>query len=526
MSLIKRLFLPFLALFLLASGASPALAKKTPKKKSAPAASRSPKVHPLIARLTALPSGNGLLVGEPVAAGVDDKLAAFGAACGRWLHLVAAGQPELGKTAFWDSVNHGRRKLGRMNVRLELDDAVRIKQTLGITHAAVGRISGDAGSCTLSYQLYDLRTKKQLGESFTASGTEQQILDALPSLATQMARGLGVVSPRVPDGVGEDPPVMEVLGTLPWLPGEELSAEAQQSLGGLASTGLVTGAKPWSRAPLLAMYLYLINRGEIEDGAEIHRFGDALLARMPENALVRAEYAAAAAAADEAQGKRLPLAETTSLLKRYPHNYLLRVARAVTFRKLGRLREGRGDAELSVRCSPGNPHAWIGLGGSIGAQAQAIRRSRFVNDMTEAELRQVGRLYEEELPIFAQAVKLDPNYARAWNSLSSAAAFLGAGEVAVGAFERAYALDSTSHDVLWWGIQLYQPKWYGNPKRLEALGNAAVKVGADWPWAQRLELAMPLYVAGLPNIAEQLVKTDEERKTFYEHVQRHAEHRR
>lgn len=46
--------------------------------------------------LKPVPSGNGLIVFEPIA--TDAALADFGAGCGRWLHLMVAGQSALGKT--------------------------------------------------------------------------------------------------------------------------------------------------------------------------------------------------------------------------------------------------------------------------------------------------------------------------------------------------------------------------------------------------------------------------------------------
>src|SRR5690349_6237422 len=142
----NRFRIALLSLFIL-PGITPtvdAAPAKKPAKKTASVpkkpASSEPKLDdaPLIAALKQIPNGPGLFVAEPVAAKGSEGVAAFGAGCGRWLHLAAAGQPYFDRTPQWWAGDHIRTSLKRKDLRLTAADAPQVARILGITHLAVG----------------------------------------------------------------------------------------------------------------------------------------------------------------------------------------------------------------------------------------------------------------------------------------------------------------------------------------------------------------------------------------------------
>src|SRR5690349_21199253 len=81
--------------------AAPAKAKakksKPAAKKPAPKtpAAKAPVIEdaPFISSIKQIPNGPGVFIAEPFAPAGSEAVAAFGAGCGRWLHLVVGGQP-------------------------------------------------------------------------------------------------------------------------------------------------------------------------------------------------------------------------------------------------------------------------------------------------------------------------------------------------------------------------------------------------------------------------------------------------
>lgn len=477
--------------------------------------------HPLIARLTPLESGPGLLVCEPVATGADASMADFGSGCGRWLHLVAAGQPELGKTPLWSSVEHAVRELHRHDLRLNPEQAVKLPRMLGITHVALGEIKGDARSCTLTYRLWEIPAKKPVGEPLTVTGTESEVMAALPKLAADMAAALGVRAPKALAGVGETADELRFLGRLPWAPGEELPEDQMKELARIAMHVSAVADRDKRIRPhraVLAAMLDLMKCGALEDVTSVNLTSFRLGGVLPENALVMGETARQGLRSTKAESEGLPVAATQALLARFPNNYLLRTAASYHSRLDGKLDEARKAAEIAVRCSTGNPDAWLVLASRISDQADAIRKGRFINEVPQQELQAANRFYEEWIPVSLKAVLVDPQHAYAWHELSTAAAFVGEEPLADRAFWKATELDPGNSKIYEWGIQLYQPKWLGDAKKLEKVARMAVAASGGWTAAQRMELAIPMRVAGLPGPAGQMLHTDEERAEVEEQI--------
>jgi tetratricopeptide (TPR) repeat protein len=476
---------------------------------------------PEVSALKPLPSGPGVLVLEPVG-GAHPGYASFGAGCARWLQLVVGGQPEFGKTPLWASVDVARKSLGAADLRLSLEDAIKLGDKLGITHVAVGTLAGDAKNGTLSYQLWEIIGRKPVGTPVVSRGTNQAIADSLPAVAGALCKHLGLRKPAVPVRVGDAAFELGIVGALPWCPGEEIPAERMQTLGG--QSGLVPQNYPLAtnaHVPLLTGFAFLVNRGALQDGPQLMRWGAGLVKLLPGNALVLAELGYQAPEAQNLDAKALPLAEVRRLLKRTPNSYLLHTAAGFYLKAQGAPDVGRTDAEMAVRCAPQNPSAWISLAGMIDEQADLIRQARFISDMTDAESAQVQQFYEAALPLLIHAVRLDPSSQRGWLILAQMTAFAGEEELALAAYERAYRIDSSDRGTLSWGIQLYQPKWYGDENRLKRVAERMAQASAGWPWAQRLEEALAIHHAGLEPVAEKLVHTPREREEFKRYLEIH-----
>ncbi len=118
----------------------PAKGKRSGPGRQRPAKSKPETIedHPLIKRLTAIRNGPGLVVCEPVPRDVPQNVAEFGDGCGRWLHVIVAGQPEISRTPLWSFVDEARRALKRPDLRLKPTQSAELRALLGITHTATG----------------------------------------------------------------------------------------------------------------------------------------------------------------------------------------------------------------------------------------------------------------------------------------------------------------------------------------------------------------------------------------------------
>jgi len=524
---VSRIFVACTALTLITSPPISAFAAPKGNTKARPAkrpAARKPTTltlddHPLIARLTPVESGPGVLICEPVSTGVESAAADFGSGCAKWLHLVVGGQGQLGKTPLWLSVDHARQELARNDLRLSLQEASQLPQSLGVTHAALGEITGDSKSGALKYQLWDLRAKKAVGAPISAAGAEAEIVAALPRLARELSAALGVARPQLPAAVGETPDELRTLGALPWQPGVALPDTQAKELEALASR--LWNPRPGEQrpaSPVLGAFLNALYSGSRREIAAINSAVPGLTKELPDNALVLAELGRQAYVCAQPLENE-PAKQLSALLQRFPHNYLLHSAGVYFHRTARNLEAARKSSELAVRASTRNPDAWLVLGSTISRQANAIRRNRFTDRITPAEQVAVSRFYADQLPVTLKAVLLSPKYAGAWLELSSSAAFLGESELADGAYNKALELAPRDYSVLWWGVQLYQPKWQGDVKKLASIGRMAVEAAGGWSPDQRVDIGKSMQHASLPDLALRVAKTDPERAALKKHAE-------
>ena len=144
----------------------------------------------------------GVTICEPIPDAASAGLTDFGAGCTRWLSYAVGGAPELGRTPVWESPDRVKYELHRKEYRISPQDAPRLASILGVTHVATGQVSGTPARCTLTYQLQSVPDGKPLGTSLSVSGTQAEVVAALPGLAKQMVQRLGASSQGLPGTVG------------------------------------------------------------------------------------------------------------------------------------------------------------------------------------------------------------------------------------------------------------------------------------------------------------------------------------
>ncbi len=440
-----------------APGGNSTRAKTPPAQIAEPPAPTSPAMRltskELLQKTAPAGSGPGVVVCEPVAQNARAQIAAFGAGCGRWLHLAVGGHGEFGKTPLWGAVDDARLAMGKPDLRFAPQDAARLARKLGITHAATGRISGDATRCTLTYQLWQVPSRKPVGAPLTATGARQQVVARLPELARQMAARLGA-APRVPATVGADAAQLSLLGQVPWKARKAFALPTSQE----RPLRLLATRLPL--AGVLLMRSWTLDPDDPLWDSTLK----SLFAQAGDNTLVIGDVSRKAV-----RSLALYYSGVLRQRKRFPNNYLLATAVASWHGNREERALQRKAAEQAIRCSPRNPLAWQELGGAISAEAQDLRRGRYISRMTAAELSFVGRLYPQALQAAAQATRLDPEDGAAWLQVCKAAAFNGMSELADAAFQKALRLSPNDADVLAWGLQLYRPKWQGDRNKLVKL---------------------------------------------------------
>lgn len=396
---------------------------------------------PLFRALTPFDDGFGPVICEPAAQNADDTTAAFGAGCGRWLQMVVGGQGELGRTPSWSDIAKARWEMRWPNLRLDANQAQDLARATGATHVAIGHIEGGTANCTLTYQLLAMPGGKSLGDPFVQTGSEEEVVRALPELARQISLRLGVKQPHIPPLSEAMPDDMAAIGRCPWAWQDEIpfAYEDQRKLLALSL-----------RNPLAGMIAFY-NANATPEAVQ------RLVAQAGDNVIVMS------AAAEQARINMAPFSDKVADLQRqYPHNYQLALTRgrvygstysAVVERKLG---------ETAVRAARQNPQAWLTLGAILASQADAVRRARMPGAMSEAEQQKAFGLYPYQEAAVREAARLDPQNSTAWHNLSEAAAFNGDEVLADYGIQKALKLRPDNTDSYWWGLEVYQPKWYEN----------------------------------------------------------------
>jgi tetratricopeptide (TPR) repeat protein len=405
-------------------------------------------------RLHPVGSGPGLVVCEPVSVNADAATTDFGAGCGRWLHLTVSGQPALGQTPLWSSLERAQTEMGRTDLRLTLTQAKRLASILGITHAAVGTITGSATHCTLTYRLWAVPAGKAVGASLKANGTSAQVLAQLPQLAKRLAAQIGLPNAPLPAVVEAKPADMALLGRMPRY-ADTLPTPAETDRLQMLTV----------RLPLAG--LFLVNTNKLLSKAQWDSDATALLTQQPDNPLIWAQIEKTAPFI--VQTASVQLARNR---REYPKNGLFSVTDAWAQRASRQSNLERRAAEQSVQDAPRNPDTWLTFGWTISQEASEYRLGRAAQGMSEQDWSYLNTLYAQWLYSVSKAAALDPQFGLAWNRVAEAATFAGESRLADQAFWKSNALHPNDPEYYSWGLQMYQEKWDGDSAKLDKVAQA------------------------------------------------------
>ncbi|MBW3623881.1 MAG: hypothetical protein KY468_10790 [Armatimonadetes bacterium] len=405
-------------------------------------------------------SGPGLLIAEPSVVKADPKLAAFGAGCARWLHLFVGGQGSMGQTPLWTSADRVRQELGRKDLRLTPEEAKKLDHMLGISHVALGTVTGSEKQATLTYRVHSLPGLQPVGTPILLSGSAEQIVLALPSAAREMAKRLEVSSASVPDRVDLRPDELGALGGVPRVPRQELTPAMRQQLTLLSQ-----------RSPLAG--LLLAHGSPNTDPSSLIPLLKTLLEQAPENTLVLGTIGYKVGIPSAFPDLRAQLDRSR---QKHPNNYLLSLCEVWRQRMDENPEKEHQAAERGVQSAYHNPEAWLTLGWTINEEADQVRKKRYFPKLNPVEVEFLERVYPQWLKAVYRSVTLDPLYGKGWLRVSTAACFAGAEELAERAFWKAVRLEKEERDAIWsWGLQMYQPKWLDDPVKLEAVARQAAE---------------------------------------------------
>jgi len=402
-------------------------------------------------------SRRGILIADPVAeSGVDDRTQAFTAGCGEWLELTVAGLPEISASPLLTSIGRAQRELQHTHdLRLTLEDAQRFAKTAGATDVAVGQVASEAsGTMQLTYTVYDVATGKVKGAPIVRTGTAEQIRAALPGIAAEVARQVGIAKPAIPTSVDAGMDDLALLGRTCWT--DSISADDKKAL---------LAAAPHSA--LTAVCALAILRGSRE--TDFQGLTDRLLTQLaPSNTLAWGSVAYMNTLA------LLPHAAHLDALRRaYPHNYALAHTDVWRCRSIGNPRGEYRAATDAVKGATDNPDAWLSLGWTLSTEANKLRRARTADALDANEWAFLNRVYPLWEKAVVRATELDPVHEVAWNRVAEAATFAGDRRTASDAYWKSEQYNRDKAGAYEWGLQMFQPKWGGDPGALATVAEHA-----------------------------------------------------
>ena len=448
--------LPVATIALLSGFADSAAAQRQAKKQAQISKRLLPpkRGNPIAEEFKPIPSGPGIQVCEPIAIGADAALADFGSGCGFWLQWAMGFQPELGQTPRWEIDERASRELHVPRLRLSLAQGSRLTSILGVTHIAVGQISGTPAKCLLLYQLYAVPAQKAVGAPIKIVGSEEQVVAQLPAAARALLVELGVRASHLPAAVGATPEALTTVGNYRWYDNRKPTAAEQQPIDFLSQ-----------KFPLARLLAFVHNTpsGKQEKETAVR----VLLEQTPANFLVLGVAATYISAPSEefarfVDGKMAALNAPNNALTTY-----WAIERAPTPEERVRA------AQHLVRLAPRSSTAWNTLALYYGELQQSIRLGRFFSNISEQEGEKLFKIYSHWVYAASQATTLDPDYQPAWRELATAATFAGDSERADAAFWKAFSLDKSDLDLYFWGLEMYQPKWGGDAQTLAKVARLA-----------------------------------------------------
>jgi len=442
-------------------------------------------------------SSPGIVVCEPVAAQASD--ADFGTGCALWLQFTVGGQPQFGKTPLWETLSRAASELHRFDLRLSPAQAVSLASSTGTTYAVVGTLNGSGPHLNLTYRLLQVPSGAAFGAPIALTGTRAQIDAKLPLLARTLAVRLGAKSLDIPASTQLSAGDMQALGKA-----HQSRLDPHAGLTAGQGKALTTLAARSPLAGLLCLSLNIYSTHTARNAA-----ASTLLAQAGGNPLVWSEVAGNDPLA--LLSRNAPL---VGLAARYPDSYALAAAQAQYCLAVQDRPEEGTAAERAVLDAPQNPSAWMTEAAAVADIAQGVRQSRVFPVLNPAELDTLGRLYPQSERAAQRATVLDPSYAAAWLSLAEAATLTSDTAVSDRALQAALKLSPDKVAAYEWGLEMYQPKWGGDPTKLSAIAQAAASDTA-LDSADVVSLATQLQSSGNPELRQQVLGDFLKRRRTY-----------
>ena len=79
------------------------------------------------------------------------------------------------------------------------------------------------------------------------------------------------------------------------------------------------------------------------------------------------------------------------------------------------------------------------------------------------------------------------------------------------------------HRIFWWGIELFQDKWFPDTGKLEKVALAAIERADRWSPAERVSVAISAFHANRLDLARKLTRGDEEFAALDAHLRMHQQ---
>lgn len=427
----------------------------------------------------------GIVIFDPVSVGTAKSANDFGIGCSRWLFLHVGGQPELGKTPLWRSVDRVRREMQKSSLSLTAADAARAARLLGATHLVTGTLSGGP-TITLTYRVQKATDKAPLGAPITVSGTPDQVVAALPEAARKICNTVGVRNPALPKSVELMAAELQRLGSEIWTVTPD-SAFAH-------STRLADLRKKSPLADLICM-----NYLEPQEQMALDEMCRAVLAMAPDNVLAIGECSFAAPRILAQQKQRI-----IALARAHPNSFCLSLADGVAHAAASDFPGWHAAVQRGLQISPDSADACLALAAEVNAEAGDRRKARFASQMSPADWQYIQPRYAEWERLAKKATEIDPKYGLAWLRLATSATFNGDPQTADTAMWKALALMKGSPMTYEWGLEMYQAKWGGDEAKRRKVAGLAVT--DPYPYTGFMVRASSLLLGqGYPDLSKVLL---------------------
>ncbi|MBC8139693.1 MAG: tetratricopeptide repeat protein [Fibrella sp.] len=401
----------------------------------------------------------GVVIAFPLSGDAENQDAKnFASGIGYYLTDAVAGAPEFGQSPLRTTVYQIARERNITSLQMKPDVAVRVARVCGATHFGTGTYTESGNLVTLTYELRPVKTGTNAVGTFTAAAPSREALIAqLPQFAQQLRAALSVANSAVTVAplAGMKPDVLVKIGAC---------ADAMQYTPEQIAFLLETG----KRVPLAAELAIFTGalRSNLAQAAPYSRL---LVLTQPRNTQTLASLAYAMPQTMTGGAPTL-----FTLADRYQDNYLLAHTAAWVARTKS---DWARDAKYSARGAtnaPANPDARLAAGWSLSRQADSVRQGRQFGDMDGAMMAKILPIYVDWAIEAKAATQCDPLYGKAYQRLSSAATFAGDSIEADAAMTMARKLNANApYDTYEWALEMYQPKWGGDPAKLQAVAQEA-----------------------------------------------------